>query len=82
MEWLTHSHFPLTSLQVRAVVDYAPEVRRLLVKAGWRFERRGKGDHERWTNAATGAHVTVDGKIRSRHTANGILKEAGIGKKL
>jgi predicted RNA binding protein YcfA (HicA-like mRNA interferase family) len=53
-----------------------------LSKAGWRFERRGKGDHQRWINPATGAHVTVDSKILSRHTANGILKEAGLGKKL
>jgi len=26
--------------------------------------------------------VTVDHQIDSRHTANGILKDAGIGKKL
>jgi hypothetical protein len=24
---------------------------------------------------------TVDGKIKSRHTANAVLKQAGIGKK-
>jgi predicted RNA binding protein YcfA (HicA-like mRNA interferase family) len=63
------------------VTDFTPEVRRFLAKAGWRYERRGKGDHERWINPATGDHVTVDSKIRSRHTANTILKEAGIGKK-
>ena len=63
------------------MTDFAPEIRRRLTKAGWRFQRRGKGDHERWINPATGAHVTVDAKILSRHTANGILKEAGIGKK-
>jgi hypothetical protein len=28
-----------------------------------------------------GRHLTVDHKILSRHTANGILKDAGIGKK-
>jgi predicted RNA binding protein YcfA (HicA-like mRNA interferase family) len=63
------------------VTDYAPEVRKLLLKAGWRFERAGRGDHARWANPQTGAHVTVDSKIRSRHTANAILKDAGIGKK-
>ena len=26
-------------------------------------------------------HVTVDSKIKSRHTANEVLKQAGIGKK-
>lgn len=63
------------------MTDFAREVRRHLTKAGWRFERHGKGDHERWVNPKTGAHVTVDSKIRSRHTANGVLTEAGIGKK-
>jgi predicted RNA binding protein YcfA (HicA-like mRNA interferase family) len=63
------------------LTDFTPEVRRLLSKAGWRFERRGKGDHERWINPTTGEHVTLDAKIQSRHTANAILKEAGLGKK-
>jgi len=31
-------------------------------------------------NAATGKHVSVDAKILSRHTANGILKQAGLPK--
>lgn len=64
------------------MTDFTPQIRKMLSKAGWQFERTGKGDHERWVNPRTGDHVTVDGKIRSRHTANGILKEAGIGKKL
>jgi predicted RNA binding protein YcfA (HicA-like mRNA interferase family) len=63
------------------VANFSPEIRKLLSKAGWKFERYGKGDHERWMNPRTGAHVTVDANVRSRHTANGILKEAGIGKK-
>ena len=63
------------------MADYAPKVRKLLNQAGWQFHRHGKGDHERWINPATGVKVTVDAKIRSRHTANVILKEAGIGKK-
>ena len=45
------------------------------------FRPPWQGDHERWVNPASGEHVTVDAQIRSRHTANGILKEAGIGKK-
>jgi predicted RNA binding protein YcfA (HicA-like mRNA interferase family) len=63
------------------MANYAREVRKVLTEAGWQFQRRGKGDHERWINPTTGAKVTVDSKIRSRHTANGILIEAGIGKK-
>jgi len=62
------------------VADYAPEVKKALRAAGWRYERPGKGDHEIWVNAASARHVSVDGKILSRHTANGILKEAGLPK--
>jgi predicted RNA binding protein YcfA (HicA-like mRNA interferase family) len=63
------------------VADYASDVKKALREAGWRFDRPGKGDHEIWFNPATGWHVAVDCKIRSRHTANGILKEAGLAKK-
>jgi predicted RNA binding protein YcfA (HicA-like mRNA interferase family) len=59
------------------VADYAPKVKQTLRAAGWRYDRPGKGDHEVWVNPATGKHVAVDGKILSRHTANGILKQAG-----
>lgn len=62
------------------MADYAPGVRKALRGAGWRYERPGKGDHETWVNAATGKHVSVDAKILSRHTANGILKQAGLPK--
>jgi len=62
------------------VADYAPEVRKALRAAGWRYERPGKGDHETWVNPTSGKHVSVDGKILSRHTANGILKQAGLPK--
>ena len=63
------------------MTDYARYVRRYLTEAGWQFERHGKGDHGRWVNPVTGQHVTVDADIRSRHTANVVLKQAGIGKK-
>lgn len=62
------------------MADYAPEVKTALRAAGWRYDRPGKGDHEVWKNPVTGRHVTVDGKILSRHTANGILKQAGLPK--
>lgn len=62
------------------MADYAPEVKRLLRAAGWRFHRAGKGDHEIWIDSATGKSVTIDHKIVSRHTANGVLKQAGLPK--
>ena len=60
--------------------DYGPEVRRILAANGCRFDRQGKGDHELWYSPITNRKVTVDGKIRSRHTANGVLKQAGLTK--
>ena len=62
------------------MTDYTREVRARLSEAGWRFQRHGKGDHERWINPTTGEKVTVDSKIRSRGTANKIMKDAGLKK--
>jgi hypothetical protein len=62
------------------MADYYRDVIRLLREAGYEFKRQGRGDHEVWWNAKTGVHVTVDRKLKSRFTANGILKEAGLSK--
>jgi predicted RNA binding protein YcfA (HicA-like mRNA interferase family) len=40
--------------------------------------RQGKGDHEIWQSPISGKRFVVDGKIKSRHTANAIMKQAGI----
>lgn len=37
--------------------------------------RHGKGDHDIWYNPITNRHITVDTKIKSRYTANAILKQ-------
>jgi predicted RNA binding protein YcfA (HicA-like mRNA interferase family) len=63
------------------MVDYAPEIRRLLLSAGWERLRSAKGDHAIWWDPRSGVRATVDSKIKSRHTANEILKQAKIGKK-
>lgn len=60
--------------------NFTPQVKRLLLKAGWEFLRSGKGDHEIWHHPATGRKVTVDHSMKSRHTANAILKQAGLPK--
>ncbi|MDR1535833.1 MAG: type II toxin-antitoxin system HicA family toxin [Planctomycetota bacterium] len=36
------------------------------------------GDHDIWYNPVTNRNVTVDAKIKSRHTAKAILKQSGI----
>ena len=48
--------------------------------AGCRFLRQGRGDHEIWESPINGVRFTVDGKIMSRHTANGTLEDAGLDK--
>ena len=62
------------------MADYYRDVIRLLKESGYQFKRPGRGDHEIWWNPSTGINVTVDRKLKSRFTANGILKEAGLPK--
>jgi hypothetical protein len=61
------------------VVDYAPAVKKTLREAGCELVRHGRGDI--WWNPQTGQHFTVDSKIKSRHTANAIMKQAGLPKR-
>jgi HicA toxin of bacterial toxin-antitoxin, len=63
------------------MADYGRRLREYLKQHGCRFERQGKGDHEIWWSPITKRHITVDTHIKSRHTANEVLKQAGIGKK-
>ena len=44
------------------------------------FERQGKGDHEIWYSPISGKRFPVDSNIKSRHTANEVLKQAGLDK--
>jgi hypothetical protein len=60
--------------------NFTPAVKRLLRDAGCRFERQGKGDHEIWFSPISSRSFPVDSSIRSRHTANGVLKQAGLPK--
>jgi len=63
------------------MANYTPALKRILREAGCRFVRQGKGDHEVWYSPITHRYFPVDGKIKSRHTANGVLKQAGLPKK-
>ncbi|MBX6421475.1 MAG: type II toxin-antitoxin system HicA family toxin [Nevskia sp.] len=63
------------------MADFAPELKRILRTAGCRFIRAGKGDHEIWYSPESGRYFPVDGKIKSRHTANAVLKQAGLEKR-
>lgn len=58
---------------------YVKEVKAILAENGWQFLRHGKGSHDVWTNGKL--NVSVNHVCKSRHTANGIMKDAGINKK-
>jgi hypothetical protein len=62
------------------MVDYAPGLKKRLKESGCWFDRQGKGDHEIWYSPHTNRKFPVDSKIRSRNTANGVLKQAGLKK--
>jgi hypothetical protein len=62
------------------MADFSPEVKKILRGHGCYFVRKGKGDHEIWHSPMTNRRFPVDNKILSRHTANGVLKQAGIEK--
>lgn len=57
-----------------------PALKKLLTEAGCSFERQGKGDHEIWYSPITDRRFVVDSSIKSRHTANAVLKQAGLPK--
>ena len=63
------------------LADFSPELKRILREQGCRFERQGKGDHEIWFSPVSGRRFPVDSRIKSRHTANAVLKQAGLPKK-
>lgn len=52
-------------------------VTRELKDLGFSYEKAAKGSHEKWMSRTTGKTLILPRRLRSRHTANGILKEAG-----
>lgn len=59
---------------------YEKLVKERLLKHGCKLVRSGKGSHEIW-QCPNGVSVTVNHACKSRHTANSILKAAGIDHK-
>jgi hypothetical protein len=60
--------------------SFTPKLKELLLDAGCYFSRQGKGDHEIWYSPITEQRFVVDQTIKSRHTANAVLKQAGLPK--
>ena len=61
---------------------YYLQLRELLLANGCTLVRQGKGSHEVWHSPRSGRNFPVAVTVQSRHTANGILKDAGIAQKL
>jgi len=62
------------------VGDFTGDLKKILRAAGCTFVRSGKGDHQIWYSPKSQQNFTVDSGIKSRHTANGVLKQAGLSK--
>jgi hypothetical protein len=60
--------------------SFTPELKKRLLAANCYCERAGKGDHEIWYSPITERRFVVDNGIKSRHTANAVLKQAGLVK--
>lgn len=60
--------------------DFTPTLKKVLKAHGCYFIRQGKGDHEIWYSPLSQNNFVVDGKIKSRHTANAALHQAGLNK--
>lgn len=60
------------------MTEYEKKIRKILSEKNCSFVRHGKGDHDIWYSPITNRHITVDSKIKSKHTANAILKQSGI----
>lgn len=62
------------------MVEIGPRLKRILRQAGYEYYRAAKGDHEIWRHPETQKQVSLDAGAKSRHTANEILKQAGLPK--
>jgi hypothetical protein len=64
------------------VQGYTKRLKALPQEHGCHFVRAGKGDHEVWSSPFAPRPIIVDGRMMSRHTANDVLKKAGIKAKI
>lgn len=60
------------------MAEYEKKARKILSENGCLLVRHGKDDHDIWHSPINNNNFMVDGKIKSRHTANAILKQSGI----
>jgi hypothetical protein len=63
------------------MADFDRDLRRILRDHGCEYRRPADGSHEWWLSPLTRRGFAVPHHIESRHTANAVLKQAGIEKK-
>ncbi|AXS42381.1 type II toxin-antitoxin system HicA family toxin [Breoghania sp. L-A4] len=54
----------------------------ILHDLGFRYIQNAKGSHEKWRSETSGKILLVPRTLKSRHTANAILKSAGYKGKI
>ena len=63
------------------MADYTRQLKKYLTENGCSFHRQGKGSHEIWYSPVSKQYFPIPVKhLRSRSTANGVLKQAGLEK--
>ena len=62
------------------MAGYTSRLRKHLQASGCRFVRQGRGNHEIWFSPISNRSFPVDGDVKSRHTANAVLAQAGLKK--
>jgi hypothetical protein len=62
------------------MADIYPRLAEILVAAGCHRLRAGKGSHEIWFSPTSSTKFSVPRTTKSRHTANEVLKQAGLPK--
>ena len=60
--------------------SFTPALIKILREAGCTFQRHGRGDHDIWYSPISDHRFVVDSVIKSKHTANAVLKQAGLPK--
>ena len=71
-----------TIWKVRMVEGFYNQLVEVLKAHGFERVRGGKGSHEKWRNEHVGRSAHVPRNCKTRHTANGVLKQAGIDMKI
>jgi len=65
------------------VATFERKVKRLLRQSGWTKVRHPGGSHEQWKHKTNPTYtITVPSKIKSKHTANGVLSQAGLDERV